>query len=118
MRGWTEAVIGKSGDAGVHRSLHRYAGEAERPAQLIVWSLQGPLTLKPPPACQSSSCTSLLHSLAWTRAISLYPPVPSGSNTEASPSLTFAQSWPKASTMFGLWVTITTLLSAGGRWAT
>lgn len=54
-------------------------------------------------------CANLLHSAACKRAISLYPPAPSGLNFDASPSLTSNQSLPKASRMFGLWVTTMTL---------
>jgi hypothetical protein len=62
----------------------------------------------------------LFHLLAvahWPicmRATSAYLPLPSGLKMDASPSQTSNQSLPSASTMFGLWVTISVFVPASG----
>src|SRR3989441_1123004 len=49
-----------------------------------------------------------------TRATNEYFPFPSGLKMDASPSLTSNQSLPRASRMFGLWVTTSVLVPASG----
>src|SRR5262249_61326543 len=49
-----------------------------------------------------------------TRTINAYSPLPSGLKIDASPSFTSNQSRPKASRMFGLWVTMSVFVAGSG----
>src|SRR5437763_593935 len=64
--------------------------------------------------CALDYCASFAHSAACTRTTNFVPPLPSGLKIDASPSRTSNQSFPKASMMFGLCETSTTLAPAGG----